>query len=296
MASEQLVELILSSKPMHRKFLRGSLAALSVEERVSAERYVSYLLQENLTYEYLADCYLTIIQDMFREEMNFRQTGRYRCSSYAEAAAAVYNNRDYMQRYMIGLGLSSYWWINHIQMLRFFKKTLPLNRKGIYREIGPGHGLYFMEAMKSSHFDHYEGIDISQTSVELTSRIISSAYFGCFDRAEIWQGDFLNEKFDQPADALVMGEVLEHVEEPERFLTTAYAVSAPDAYIFLTTCINSPAVDHIYNPESMQGLEELILRSGFRIVDSCVLPKQGCSLEQCIKERLSINVAFVIAK
>ncbi|GFO63835.1 class I SAM-dependent methyltransferase [Geomonas paludis] len=295
-ASDRLVALILQRKPMHRKFLQGSLAELTQSERAAAEQYIRYLLQQDASYEELAECYLTIVQDMFREEMHFKQTGKYRCASYAEAAAAVYDNGDYMRRYMIGLALSSYWWINHIQMLRFFQKTLPATRRGVYREVGPGHGLYFLEAMRSSGFDRYEGVDISATSVALTQGIVASGYFGSFDKASIWQGDFLSERFERPADALVMGEVLEHVEEPERFLEAARSAVADDAYVFLTTCINSPAVDHIYNPETLQGLEALIDRGGFRVLDSCVLPKQGCTLEQCAQDRLPINVAYVVAK
>jgi len=294
--SEQLIELILSQKPMHRKFMQATLAEITSDERNSAETYISFLLNEGWTLEEVSNSYITVIQDMFREELYFMQTGRYRCSSYIEALEFVYNNDEYMQKYMVGLGLSSYWWINHVQMLRFFRRTLPANRGGVYREIGPGHGLYLLEAMKISSFESFEGVDISETSVGLTNRIINSGHFGRFSKAQIWQGDFLAEEFDAPADALVMGEILEHVEDPALFLRRAYEVTTSTAHIFLTTCINSPAVDHIYNPGSLEGLEAIIQSSGFDISDKIVLPKQGFTIEECVKSRLSVNIALVIEK
>jgi ubiquinone/menaquinone biosynthesis C-methylase UbiE len=294
--SNNLVREILRRKPMHRKFLQETLKELTEVERAEAEHYISFLRKEGATINNLAESYVTLVADMFREEMHFKDTGRYRCSSYEEAASAIYHNSEYMRKYMIGLALSSFWWVNHVKMRRFFCKHVAGKTGNIYREIGPGHGLYFLDAMRKANFNTYEGVDISATSVSLTERIINSGYFGNFPKAHIRQADFISADFPQPADALVMGEVLEHVENPERLLRCAHAVTKDSAFVFLTTCFNSPAVDHIYNPGSLGVLEELICKSGFKIIDNCVLPKQGCTMEQCTENRLSVNVALVIAK
>lgn len=296
MQSERLIEVILGKKPMHRKFLKSALTQLTDEERADAERYINFLTTEGASVEDLAECYLTIVHDTFREEMFFKETKRYRFSTYAEAATAAYDNPDYMRRYMIGLALSSFWWINHVQMRRFFNDCIPRHKGGIYREVGPGHGLYFLDAMSITNFDVYEGVDISATSVELTNRIINSGHFGHFDKARVWREDFLTAEFEELADALVMGEVLEHVENPEMFLSRAHDVTTDSAFIFLTTCFNSPAIDHIYNPESVEGLRDLVVRAGFKVVKSCVIPKVGCSIDQCMHEQLPVNVALLLAK
>ena len=294
--SDALVEDIVSRKPMHRKFLQSTLNQLSEEERTEAESYIRFLLSQGHTTVELVASYLTIVEDTFREELYFRKTGHYRCSSYAEATAIVYHNADYMQRYMIGLALSSFWWINHVQLRRFFTRFIGGRRGDIYREVGPGHGLYFLEAMRAGGFSRYEGVDISETSVAMTRRIAESGYFGVFNRATIFQADFLKDEIRDRADLLVMGEILEHVENPLQFLNCAYESTKYDASIFLTTCFNSPAVDHIYNPESIGALESLMHNAGFDIENSMVIPKQGATLEQCEKDRLAVNVALVLSK
>lgn len=294
--SKALIDAVVARKPMHRKFLNTTVSRLSEAEQAEAEHYIAFLQQQGHTTESLAASYLTIVEDTFREELYFRETGRYRCSSYAEAAAAVYHNPDYMQRYMVGLALSSFWWINHVELSRFFTRFIDGRQGRLYREVGPGHGLYFLEAMRKSSFERYEGLDISETSVAMTRHVIDSGHFGRFPKADVRQADFLASGSLEPADLLVMGEILEHVETPDRFLAGAHACTRADATVFLTTCFNSPAVDHIYNPGSMAGLEALVRAEGFTVTDSIVIPKQGTTLEQCEAERLPVNVAMVLKK
>jgi 2-polyprenyl-3-methyl-5-hydroxy-6-metoxy-1,4-benzoquinol methylase len=294
--SQALIDKIVSRKPMHRKFLRTTLSQLSVAEQDEAERYIDFLTLQGHDVDDLANCYLTIVEDTFREELHFRETGRYRCSSYAEAAAAVYHNPGYMGRYMVGLALSSFWWSNHVALRRFFSTYIDGRRGVLYREVGPGHGLYFLEAMRKSDFARYEGIDISETSVAMTRSVTESRHFGVFPKASVHQADFLTDAVREPADLLVMGEILEHVETPDLFLHCAHRSTRPDASIFLTTCFNSPAVDHIYNPGSMAALEQLVQAEGFAVTDSLVIPKQGTTLAQCEADRLPVNVAMVLKK
>lgn len=287
---------VIARKPMHRKFLNATVSALTEGERLEAEHYIRFLMTQGHTPDGLMDCYLTIVEDTFREELHFRQTGHYRCSSYAEAAAAVYHNSEYMQRYMVGLALSSFWWINHVELRRYFTSFIAGRLGVLYREVGPGHGLYFLEAMRKSSFERFEGVDISPTSVAMTRQIIDSGHFGTFPKANVMQADFLSGVEREPADVLVMGEILEHVETPGRFLACAHASTKPGAAVFLTTCFNSPAVDHIYNPGSMAALEQLVQSEGFAIASSLVVPKQGATLAQCEADRLPVNVAMVLTK
>ena len=294
--SAALIAQVIARKPMHRKFLNTTVSKLLDAERSEAEHYIDYLQLQGHSIDALATAYLTIVEDMFLEELHFRETGLYRCSSYAEAAAAVYDNPDYMQRYMVGLALTSFWWLNHVEMRRFFARFIAGRQGSIYREVGHGHGLYFLDAMRMSNFERYEGIDISETSVAMTRRVTDSGHFGSFDRAVVYQGDFLADEVRDPADLLVMGEVLEHVENPGRFLQCAHASTTAEAAIFLTTCFNSPAIDHIYNPGSMAALVQLVQDHGFTVLDSIVIAKQGTTVAQCEADRLPVNVAMILKK
>ena len=294
--SRAIIDAIIAKKPLHRRFLLSALNQLTEPEKNEAEHYIGYLLRSGLKQEDIVVSYLTIVEDTYREELYFRANGRYRCSTYAEAAEMVYNNPGYMERYMLGLALSSYWWPNHVQLRRFFLTSLPKDKVGLYLEVGPGHGLYFLAALRNSNFDVYQGLDISPTSVRLTSGLINSGFFGHFPNAEIREGDFFTTSLPAKAEALVMGEVLEHVEAPGRFLRRAYEATSARPFVFVTTCINSPAIDHLYNPETLAALESLITASGFKIAGRCLAAGAGRPLDVCWRERLPVNVAFVLEK
>ena len=93
-----------------------------------------------------------------------------------------------------------------------------------------------------------------------------------------------------------MGEVLEHVERPDIFLRRIAELATDDAYIFVTTCVNAPAVDHIFLWRTTDELESMIVSNGLSIVEPLRLPYEGKTLEQSVEMDLPINVAYVLAK
>ena len=46
---------------------------------------------------------------------------------------------------------------------------------------------------------------------------------------------------NETCDALVMGEVLEHVEEPYSLLERIIEIVMPDGFVFVSTCIIAPS-------------------------------------------------------
>ena len=93
-----------------------------------------------------------------------------------------------------------------------------------------------------------------------------------------------------------MGEVLEHVEDPGRFLSTIARLSGPSTHIFVTTCMNAPAVDHISLFRAGKDVEDIIASSGLQIVESCYVPYFGKTLAECEKRALAVNVGYVLRK
>jgi len=110
--------------------------------------------------------------------------------------------------------------------------------------------------------------------------------------------DFLEAKELEAGtyDAIIMGEVLEHVEQPDVFLKRIAELAKDDAYIYVTTCINAPAVDHIFLWRSTDELEKMIEGTGLKIKTPLRLPYEGKTLEESQAAELSINVAYVLEK
>lgn len=289
----QLAETVLAANPTHRQFLTESCSGITEEEAAELDAYLRYLLSAGHTLDYLADCYNVIVMDTLREQVYFRRHGRYRHSTYAQVADSVYQNPEYMEQYMVGLAITLYLWPAHRKLKKFFQDTLPTDRTGTYFEIGPGHGLFLMCAMRRGAFSRYTAIDISAKSVQLTRDVLSSGAFGRFSRYEIVEADFLQtEPAGAPFDALTMGEVLEHVEEPVRFLSRIRELTSAESYIFVSTCINAPAIDHISLFTSVAHLHELVAKSGLMVREECIAGYQGMSPEETQAQKLPLNIAM----
>ena len=288
---------VMAKNPLHVNFLKGSLKLMREDTRAELVRYLEYGTSIGLTLDYLAESYNTIVVDMQVEQIYFRQNKKYRSSRFAEVADKVYFDESYMRKYMYGLAITSFLWPNHVILHDFFVRTFPHNLDGNYLEIGPGHGYYFMQAARLSSFDHLFGVDISAASVALTRDILH--HFG-LDReksVEIIEADFLALPSSQRLySCIVMGEVLEHLEDPGLFLTTLAQLSGPHTHIFVTTCMNAPAIDHIYLFRTGREIEELIATNGLRVVESCYAPYVGKTLAECEEQGLPVNVGYVLRK
>ena len=294
----ELLQLIFVSSPLQEKAILQSLGNATKTELDYLDNYLYYCEKNNLTMPYIAECYLLIIEDMMREQLYFLKNKKYRFSTFDEVADSVYFNDEYMNKYMYGLALTTFFWKNHVKIQRFFNDSLPKQMPGKYLEIGPGHGFSFMNAMRMANFDSYTGIDISNSSVQITKDLITHFVPDYEAKADLKVLDFFN--CDSLAigsfSAIVMGEVLEHVERPEAFLLRISELIKKNGFIFLTTCFNSPAIDHIFLWRNSAVLEALIGNSGLTIVESLYLPYQGMTLEQSFERNLSVNVAYILKK
>lgn len=293
---DKLVASVVKLNKLQNKFLEHSLHLLSDRDSEILDDYLTYCLNNGLSFDFLAEAYDLFSKDTLKEQVFFTRHKRYRYSTYQDVAPCVYHNREYMNKYVYGLALTSFLWPNHLQIFKFFQDKLPRNLKGNYLDIGPGHGLFMMEAMRSSHYVNFWGIDISPTSVDITQKILSSGSFGPFKNFTIINGDFLIWETKEKFDAIVAGDVLEHVENPPDFLSKVRDLSTASSYIYLTTAINSPVIDHIYLFESKEQLINLITSSGFRIQDMLVVPYTGKTIEESEANKLPVKIAMVLKK
>lgn len=292
-----LVTCILARNPLQSSFISQSVAHILADELEDLTSYLTFGLSRGLSMDYLAECYDLIVKDTLREQLYFQRRGRYRYSSFKEVAEAVYFDDEYMRKYMHGLALTAYLWPNHRSLHRYFAHTIPVNQGGCYLEVGPGHGIYMMRAMRISGYGAFDGIDISPTSVAMTRDLLESGCFGHFKNYRVSLQDFFVS--DLPPGsyaAIVIGEVLEHVEDPGQFLVRTCEIAADGAFIFVTTPINAPAVDHIYLFESYDDIENLVTAAGLHVRDKLLVPYPGLSVEESMEQRLPVNVAMLLGK
>lgn len=292
----RLVEQIVSANPMQRRFLEYALAGLSNAERSEFNHYLGFWLATGEAgIEDIARSYNQIVQSMIVEQTFFRRNRRYRFARYEDVADSVYGSEEFMRPYMMGLAVSTYLWPNHTAISRFFRSVLPRAPHGQYLEVGPGHGVFFIEALKSGRFEACLGVDISATSIAMTRRLLDSGWFGRFGRYELMLSDFLSAELPRHGfDTVVMGEVLEHVERPDMFMARIRELCRPGAFAFVTTVVNAPAVDHIYLFEEPEAVRELLQAAGFRIGAELLVPYVSTTLDETMAKRLPLNVAFQI--
>ncbi len=290
-----LVTTIVQTNQLYLNGLYQTLAKLQPEEMQELEEYLIFCLGQGLSIDYLAECYLTITGDCLRESIYFQEHKKYRYSRLDDVAGSVYYNDKYMPLYMHGLLITLFFWPNHLELFRFFRKTLPKNKKGNYLEIGPGHGYFFKTAMALTKYTNFTGVDFSETSIKQTKALVemnkkgNNLFFHCVD--------FLQFPLKLSGfDAIVMGEMLEHVENPQDFLKKIVLIAKKHAYIFISTCINAPAIDHIYHFKDTKQLENLFSDCGLRIKKQIILPYVGKTLEESIVGLLTINVGYILEK
>ncbi|MPM78660.1 hypothetical protein SDC9_125671 [bioreactor metagenome] len=91
-----------------------------------------------------------------------------------------------------------------------------------------------------------------------------------------------------------MGEVLEHVENASEFLVKARNLLHPDGKIFVSTCANCPAVDHIYHFHSAREIRQHIEDAGLSVLRECIIPLENIPEDKWEKEKVSVNYAALV--
>ena len=97
-------------------------------------------------------------------------------------------------------------------------------------------------------------------------------------------------------DCIVIGEVLEHVDDPLTILKNLHRLLDDAGRMFVTTCARCPAVDHVYLYQDQADIENQLIESGFKIEQRLVLPIQNLPKAADGDERPGLNYAAVCVK
>lgn len=275
MRFQDIVDAVMKGSPLQKKALMPYLAGRDTLfwERAEgfARTYSAWMSSKGWEASEMATAYNRMCAEFVSEQMKFLRTGRYSCKNLEEAQRMVYQDGERMRTYMLGLALSQFLWPNHYAIynfyLRFLKNQAP--KAHHHLEVGAGHGLFLIEALRLTPKSRHCVVDLSPTSLEISRELCALEKLPA---PSFVLADFLDTPDSELFDLVVMGEVLEHAENPERLLKKLRKVLASGGRAYVTTCSNCPAIDHITQFESLDEIRKLVASCGFAIEEELALP------------------------
>ncbi len=297
---DQLLQLVYKRSPLQKmkleKYLNKQDPAFFVQAEQFINDYQGYLDAQQIPLDYAVDSYLTLCNDMMISQRYFMKTGRYPAEKTSQTIEAVYNADIRMKAYMTGLAISQFLWGSHYRMYQFLLNALNSEKGRIkhYFEIGPGHGLFLNDAFHILGPDiHYTTIDISKMSMEV-SRSFINYFTGGSSHIEYIVKDVLEYDPIGKFDFITMGEVLEHVENPGELLLKISRLLTPDGVAFISTCVNCPAIDHVYHFKQIDEIRNLIGGNELKIEQELVLPVEDLPMDEIIRLKVTINYCALV--
>ncbi len=296
----RMVDLISAQNPLQSKQIHAFLEGQDQGYWTYAENLCRALGRTFLVtpqdWSEAARSYNRMCMDILREQIRFRKSGVYSIANASQAQEEVYNQPGVMRYYMVGLLLSYLFWPNHYRILRFLQEHLESISIDRYFEIAPGHGLFTVEALHHAPQAEVTLMDISQTSLEITRDLLKTFDLGGA-RIRSIRADFLQaEVEEQSADVIVMGEVLEHVNNAPEFMRRTRRWLKRGGSLFMTTCANCPAPDHVYQFHDVGEIRALLQDAGFVIRKDIALPAEDFPEEKWRDELVTINYAAILQK
>lgn len=296
----RIIAIIGKQNPLQRKRIEAFLSVKDDEYWEFAESLSETLngrlLQSQESAEEAARAYNRMCMDFLKEQIRFKKTGKYLIDDAAVAYEEVYSKPEVMRYYMIGLLLSYMFWPNHYAMLRFLDDNLKGRKITKYLDIAPGHGLFTVHATQQSPDLDGVLVDLSPTSLAVSKSILA-AFDVDTSRLRTVQGDFLKTDLGTTGfDFITMGEVLEHVNEADVFMARAANLLAPGGAIFMTTCANCPALDHVYHFHNVKEIRTLIAGAGLKIEAEMALPSDPFPENEWEAQLVTVNYCCILTK
>jgi 2-polyprenyl-3-methyl-5-hydroxy-6-metoxy-1,4-benzoquinol methylase len=202
-----------------------------------------------------------------------------------------------MQYHMHGLVLAQFLWPDQYCRFSFFRDHLPhyRNRVGRYLEVGSGHGLYLLEAMRLlDRATSFDAVDISPSSMALVQGMVGDSTQN--RNVQFRLMDIFDLPEAEPYDFITMGEVLEHVEQPLNLLRRLHQMLSPAGRAYITTPANAPTRDHIYLFNNAAEIREMFTSAGFAIENEVAYYPAGVSPEKAARLKLPLMFAAFLKK
>lgn len=294
--TDVFIEKLISKNELQKKYIKTW--SITSEEREELNEVLKFLVDEynagKYDIDFIVDSYLFLNNMVMEETYYFVKNGKYRYSTFEEVDKLVYDNEEYMEKYMIGVLISQYIWVNHMKMIRYFVENADFFYGDKYLEIGPGFGQYLIKAITKCNFNEYYACDVSESSTQGSNQYLK--HRGYADRCSVEYKNFFDYSAKDKFDCIVMGEVLEHTEKPKEMLQKIYELLAEKGKAFITTVINAPTLDHIYLFNNIEEVLDIVSSVGFNVDDYQCSTAGDIPLEKAIKKKQAINIAMILSR
>lgn len=295
---DELLNYIFKKSPMQQKKISRYLqenSDMDADLSRFLATYRGFIDAVGISYIDLAESYLQMVEQMMEARLYFARTGAYPVNCQDETVQNIYSDNQVMTKYMLGLALSQFLWKHHYLIFSYYRSQIDNHKpKGNYLEVGSGHGLYAVEILHHFPCDAFDIVDISETSLSLTNSILQVIHPGLLNRVNFVNADINLFRPTQQYDFITVGEVLEHVADPLKMLRHLKSLLKPEGKLFVTTCVNSPAIDHIYYFKSVDEITDLITLADLRICDQLIVPSEDKSPELIAKLKMDVLYAAIL--
>lgn len=223
--------------------------------------------------------YVMLSMEFLLLQKKLEKSGHYLLSSEKEAYDKVYNNPEiFTEYYLDGLLLSEALWPNQFLLNRLFADNFLSQIQPGWQivEAGVGSGYHLRQLLTRQPDIHYFGIDISSFAIRYCQQFAGGVLEPTQERERVIFSQeniaTCNNVEASSADALVLGEILEHVEDPVAVLGQMRKIAKPKAKMFMTTVIFAANIDHIYLFEHADEIREMTAQTGWATMSELVLP------------------------
>ena len=268
-------ESYLTSKyPYMRMLIKRNYGTFGERWASELEQLLEHMFGKDQTsLQQAIDGYATFALDAIRLQKRFEKERKYINKTYEEAAKGVYHNENYMMSlYLPGILLSHYLWPHHYRQKEFFEvsflRDIQRAEEKRFWDVGIGTGFYSRLVLEKVPGSIGRGHDISAHSKRYAERQVAS--FGCESRYSVILRDIVEDTPKEQTPFLISVEVLEHLEDPQKFLHALRRMLKPGGKAFITAAITAPNEDHIFLYNNSEEVVEQLRKADFKL-EQCLV-------------------------
>lgn len=261
-------------------------------------KYLYSLSGKNEAIENLKHYFEEWIYAYLKEYLYFKRNLQYAAAkkSFEEINQDIYQNFDYMKAYLISLFISHAIFPHQYKKYLFFKSqvnNVPTDAKCI--DFGSGHGLFSLTLLEGSNRS-IESVDISPVAVSMTEFFLkalkteNNKYICTVADATLYKPIYPDYDF------FVYAEILEHLEQPQIYLTRMLKYVKDNGKIFIGLPINVPTPEHLIHFKNLDDVEKFLNDSGLSPVMKEVIPAEPVTVDEAIKNKVPTNYLSICKK